>query len=76
MRFSSVRVPMWQAQTTDFERGRRRKEEPPAGSCLGHTVKSCMTVIKIDGALSGNLKSKLILRGQLSFYANEEDVVF
>ena len=59
---------MWQAHTTDFERGKRRKEELSAGSCLGHTVKNCMTVIKVDGALSGNLELKLTLRGQLSLF--------
>ena len=59
---------MWQAQATDFERGRRRKEELSAGSYLGHTVKNCMTVIKSDGALSGNLELKLTLRGQLFLF--------
>lgn len=28
------------------ERKGRRKRELPEGSCLGHTVKNCMTVIR------------------------------
>ncbi len=40
---------MWQAQVKGFEREKRRKEESSAGSYLGHTVKSCMTVIESMG---------------------------
>lgn len=40
---------MWQAQVKSFEREKRRKGESPAGSYLGHTVKSCMTVIESMG---------------------------
>ena len=36
---------MWQAQEKDQERRKRRKGELPDDSYLGHTVKSCMTVI-------------------------------
>lgn len=40
---------MWQAQTMNFERGKRRKGELSADSHLGHTVKNCMTVIESMG---------------------------
>lgn len=36
---------MWQAQKKDFERGKCRKGKHPVCFCLGHAVKSCMTVI-------------------------------
>lgn len=52
MRFLSVRVQMWQAQEKDSERRKRRKEELPEDSYLGHAVKNCMTVISKDGELS------------------------
>lgn len=37
---------------TKREREKRRKRRFPAGLCLGHIVKSCMTVIVLDGELS------------------------
>lgn len=40
---------MWQAQGKSFERGKRRKEELPEDSYLGHAVKNCMTVIGTMG---------------------------
>ena len=40
---------MWQAQMMNFERGKRRKGELPADFHLGHTVKSCTTVIESMG---------------------------
>ena len=40
---------MWQAQEKDQERRQRRKGELPDDSYLGHTVKSCMTVIGTMG---------------------------
>lgn len=43
---------MWQAQRKKDERKKRRKEPYSCRRNLGHAVKSCMTVIKNDGALS------------------------
>lgn len=43
---------MWQAQGKESERGGRRKDMAPAVILLGHKVKSFMTVILLDGALS------------------------
>lgn len=51
---------MWQAQEKDQERRKRRKGELPDDSYLGHTVKSCMTVIESDGALSEYLENKYL----------------
>ena len=45
---------MWQTQMMSFERGRRRKGELSVDSHLGHTVKSCMTVIKSMGRYQVN----------------------
>lgn len=45
---------MWQAQRKKDERKKRRKDRHPCRQVLGHTVKSCMTVISNDVALSDN----------------------
>ena len=43
---------MWQAQRKKDERKKRRKDLHLCRQILGHTVKSCMTVIRNDVALS------------------------
>ncbi len=68
MRFLSVRVQMWQAQEKDSERRKRRKEELPEDSYLGHAVKNCMTVIGSMGRYQVREEFKLALCGQLSLF--------
>ena len=51
---------MRQAQTICPERKRRRKERRPERFYIGHAVKSCMTVIESDGALSEYLEGKYL----------------
>lgn len=44
---------MQQVQTRERRKGKTPKEEMACESSLGHTVKNCMTVIRLsDGALS------------------------
>lgn len=47
---------MWQAQQKKDERKKRRKDLHPDRQVLGYTVKSCMTVIRDDVALSDEEK--------------------
>lgn len=41
-------------------KGKTPKDEMTCESILGHAVKSCMTVIESDGALSEYLESKYL----------------
>ena len=52
---------------TDWKRGKRRREKLPAGLLLGHAVKNCMTVIRLNGwgAIASNILQG-ILAGALS----------
>ncbi len=68
MRFLSVKIQMWQAQKKGFERRKRRKEELPEDSYLGHAVKNCMTVIESMGRYQVREECKLAPCGRLSLF--------
>ncbi len=47
---------MWQAQAKNSGRGKRRKGGLSVDFHLGHTVKSCMTVIESMGSYQVSLE--------------------